>query len=288
MPLVSSLRRKIIDLLPDSLFLRFAYPRFIGRPLHLRHPRTLNEKTQWLKLHDRRPVYKIMADKYAAKKFVADRVGAEHVVPLLGVWNSFDEIDFASLPDQFVLKTTHDSGGVVLCDDKQTFNFKKARETLDASLARDYFLFGREWAYKSMPRRIIAEPMLPLVNGDLPDYKVFTFNGEAKLTFVATNRHRPGGVLMNFYDREWNALPCSRYHPRNPIETECPKNYPAMIRLAEEFGKDMPLLRTDFYLVDERVYIGELTIYPSSGFDRFDPESYDELFGSWLHLPCDR
>ena len=285
----AELHARIASLLPDSIYLRLVYPRIVGRPLHLRHPVTLNEKTNWLKIHDRRPVYRIMADKLKAKQFVADKAGSQFVVPLLGSWDKFDDIPFDSLPDRFVLKTNHDSGGVVICRDKATLDMDAARRKLEKSLARDYFRQFREWAYKGMPRKILAEEFLePPDGGELVDYKVFTFNGEAKLAFAATNRQGPGDVLMNFYDRDWNSIPVARLHARNPVETPKPAGWETMIRLAETFGKDMYLLRTDCYQVGDRVYVGELTIYPSGGIDPFDPESYDTLFGSWLKLPCDR
>lgn len=274
--------------LPDSVYLKILYRYGFGKTLNLRHPKTLNEKTHWLKLYDRRSIYPTMVDKFSAKDFVRINVGEKYVVPLLGVWNRFEDIDFAALPEQFVLKTTHDSGGVVICTDKANFDIPAAREKLKKSLANNYYWIYREWAYKHIRPRIMAEELLVSPNGtEIKDYKVFTFNGKVKLSFVATNRHGEGGVLMNFYDRDWNSIPVERLHPRNPLETPKPEGYDTMVRIAETIGKDMFLLRTDFYQIGTQVFVGELTIYPSGGFDWFKPEGYDELFGSWLKLPCD-
>lgn len=287
--LIATLRPKLAALLPDSVYLKLIFPGSVGYDLNLRHPRTLNEKTQWLKLHERKTIFKTMADKIAVRALISKEVGEEYLVPLLGVWNQVSEIQKEHLPSQFVLKTNHDSGGVVLCRDKASFDWLSAERKLNESLSRDYYKFFREWAYKGMPRKILAEQLLVHPQGgDLPDFKIFTFNGHARLSFVATNRHGPGGVRMNFYDRDWNPLPVTRVHPRSETEMPCPAGYNTMIRLAEHFGQFASLLRTDFYQVENRVYIGELTLYPGAGIERFDPPEYDMMFGSWLKLPCDR
>ena len=180
-------------IIPDALYLKLRYWKVFHKPLNLKNPQTFNEKLQWLKLYDRKPEYTCMVDKYKAKQYVAERIGQEYIIPTLGVWDSFDEIDFDALPDQFVLKCTHDSGGLVICQDKKTLDKEAARRRITASLQRNYFWANREWPYKNVKPRIIAEVyMQDTVTAELRDYKFFCFNGTAKLLFIATDRQTEG------------------------------------------------------------------------------------------------
>jgi hypothetical protein len=227
-----------------------------------------------------------MVDKYAAKKYLSDAVGAEYVIPTLGVWDTFQDIDFATLPDQFVLKSTHDSGGVVICNDKSKFDYAAAKRKIRKSMRTDYAMISCEWPYKNIPRRIIAEKFMVDDSGrELKDYKLICFNGKVKCSFTCSNRNKPGGLYVNFYDMDWNPMPFVRHYPRNPVEIAKPTCFDEMIRIAEVLSRDIPLVRIDFYQVQGRPYVGEITFYPGSGMEEFTPEEWDFTLGSWIELP---
>ena len=285
----SSLHHWVADMLPDSIYVTLAYKRITGKDLDLRHPITFNEKIQWLKIHDRKQEYVRMADKYLSKTFIAEIVGKEYVVPLLGGWNQVEEISEKDLPQRFVLKTNHDSGGIVICHDKSQLNWQEVRSKLSRSLAHNYYKNHREWVYKDIVRRIIAEPLLcPSDGSEVIDYKFLVFNGVVRAMFVATNRHKPGGAKFNYYDRGWNPIPVVQpHHLPNRVPPSKPRNFEKMIEISEKLSAGTYLLRVDFYEIDGRVYVGELTFYPDAGIEPFIPSSYEELFGSWIHLPCD-
>ncbi len=272
--------------LPDDLYLKLVFRDVMGKRLDLKNPQTFNEKLQWLKLYNRKPEYTIMVDKYEAKKYVADKIGSEYIIPTLGVWDRFEDIDFDSLPNQFVLKCTHDSGGVIICKDKQTFDKEAARKKIDHNLKRDFFYGGREWPYKNVKHRIIAEQyMVNSAAGDLCDYKFFCFGGVCKCFKVDFDRfveHR-----ANYYDAEKNILNfgekvCPPDYDRNII---MPENINAMQKLAEKLSSSIPFLRVDFYDVNGNIYFGELTFYPDSGFGNFTDEAWDHTLGQWIEIP---
>lgn len=274
------------DSLSDEDFLKKVFPKYMGYPLNLENPKTFSEKLQWLKLNYRNPIQIIMVDKYEAKHFIAKQVGEQYVIPTLAVWDSVEDIDIDALPNQFVLKTTHDSGGIVICKDKSTFDFEAAKAKLRASLRQDYSRIAREWAYQNVPRRIIAEEYISeLGNDDLLDYKMYSFHGEPKLTVVCSNRFSKTGTLMNFYDMDWNSMGIHFGHyPPLPTEFPKPDTYGEMLQVAAELSKACPFLRVDFYEIKGRLYIGELTLFPGAGFERFRPISRDYELGEWLHL----
>lgn len=256
------------------------------KPLNLQDPQTFNEKLQWLKLYDRRPEYTTMVDKYAVKKYVADKIGDQYIIPTLGVWNSFKEIDFTKLPNQFVLKCTHDSGGIVICRDKNHFDYKQAEKIISTYLKRKYYYCHREWPYKNVPPRIIAEQyMSEDGNIELNDYKMMCFNGKVKATFVCTNRFNGNGLNVTFYNTKWERLPFERHYPVSKVDIEKPKTYDEMVRLAERLSEKIPFVRADFYEIRGMVYFGELTFYPGSGLEEFSPEQWDKTIGEWLQLP---
>lgn len=282
-------RHQLAGLLPDSLYLKLVYKAIMGRKLDLTHPKTLNEKTQWLKLHDRDPKHITLVDKYAVREYVEKLIGKEYLIPLLGLWDRAEDIDFDILPNQFVLKPTHDSGSTIICTDKSTFDKVAAIKHLDKAIKRDFYKICREWPYKQVPRRIIAEAYIDDGNGSgLTDYKVFCFNGKAKCSFTGTGRFLPSGALMNYFDRDWNLMPLKRFHDNDPIVLPKPRTYEKMIAFAEKFAENEIFMRVDFYEVKEKLFFGEITLYPSGGYDKFEPESYDYLLGSWLKLPIDK
>ena len=271
--------------LPDDLFLKKEFKLRMGKKLNLDNPRTFNEKLQWLKIHNRKPEYTVMVDKYAAKQYVADRIGEEYIIPTLGVWNHFDDIDFDSLPNQFVLKCTHDSGGLAICKDKLTFDKEAAKKKIEHYLKRKYYYIHREWPYKNVQPRIIVEKyMSDDINKELNDYKLMCFNGKVKATFVCTNRFSENGLNVTFYDTDWNRLPFERHYPASKVEIEKPKTYDEMVKLAERLAENIPFVRVDFYEVKGKIYFGELTFFPGSGFEEFVPEKWDKTLGDWIEI----
>ena len=280
-------KHKILRLLPDKVFLQLLYwPRF-GKRLDLKHPKTYNEKLQWLKLYDRKPIYTTMVDKYAVKQYVAERIGEDYIIPTLGVWEKFDDIDFDTLPDQFVLKCTHDSGGLVICRSKKDLDIDAARNKIEKCLKRNYYWNGREWPYKNVKPRILAETyMEDTATKELRDYKFFCFNGEAKMMFLATDRHKGKEALkFDFYDMNFNRLPFERGYPSSNRAIEKPETFDEMRKLSEKLSQGIPHVRVDFYEVDGKNYFGELTFSPGNGVERFEPEEWDYTCGSWIKLP---
>ena len=274
------------DSLSDEEFLKKVFPKYMGYPLDLENPKTFSEKLQWLKVNYREPIQTVMVDKYEAKNFIAQRVGEQYIIRTLAVWDSVEDIDFDALPNQFVLKCTHDSGGIVICKDKSSLDREAAKAKLRASLKRDYSKIAREWAYQNVPRRIIAEKYISeLGNDDLLDYKMYSFHGEPKLTVVCSDRFSKTGTRMNFYDINWEPMGIHFGH-YPPLSTEFPKpaTYEEMKRLTAELSKDCPFLRVDFYEIKGRLYIGELTFFPGAGLEKFRPMTKDYELGEWLHL----
>lgn len=270
----------------DKKYLEKAFECIMGKGLDLDNPRTFNEKLQWLKLYDRKPEYTIMVDKYAVKKYVADIIGEEYIIPTLGVWNHFDEIDFDKLPNQFVLKCTHDSGGVVICQDKNKLDLKSAKKKIEKCLKRNYYWFSREWPYKNVRPRIIAEEyMEDSKYGSLTDYKFFCFNGKMKCLYISIGSHTTKQQLQ-FFDRNFNMLPIKRsdYLDFDKIP-EKPFHLDDMIALAEKLSRDIPHTRIDFYYIHNRIYFGEITFFTGSGFIPFNDKKWDYKLGRWLKLP---
>lgn len=276
----------VLNILSDVAFLKLTYKVNFGKKLDMINPTTFNEKLQWLKIYNRIASYRQMVDKYEAKEYVANIIGSEYIIPTLGVWDKFEDIDFESLPEQFVLKCTHDSGSVVICRDKKSFDYKKAKAKLDRGLKNDLFWYGREWPYKNLKRRIIAEKYMEDTNtAELRDYKFFCFNGVAKCYKVDFDRfieHKanyftPDGDLMKLGEEV-----CPPDFERN---ISAPANLEKMKEFAERLSAEQPFLRADFYVVNGKVYFGELTFYPASGFGKFIYEGNDELLDSWIKLP---
>lgn len=273
--------------LSSEEFLKRAYQIKMGKPLNLENPLTYTEKLQWLKLYDHRPEYSRMVDKYGVKQYVAELIGEEYVIPMLGVWERVEDIDFDALPQQFVLKTTHDSGGIVVCKDKRRLDIPAARKTLRHFLKRDYYEHKREWPYKNVKPRIIAEAYMEDSRyEELRDYKFFTFGGEPKVLYIAQGRGKGEPTVADFYDMEFNHLPFTIDHDMAPVPPEKPERFEEMKRLAAVLSQGTPQLRVDFYEVDGRVYFGEMTFFHCSGLDAFHPEEWDRTFGDWVTLPA--
>ncbi len=274
-------------LFSDKKFLKMKFRLEMGQKLDLENPKTFNEKLQWLKLYNRKPEYTTMVDKYAVKEYVASIIGKEHIIPTLGVWNSVDEIDWDSLPNQFVLKTTHGGGGggVAICKDKATFDRAKARKILQKSLDGDIYWNYREWPYKDVPKRIIAEQFMSNNGKDLEDYKIHCFNGEPKFILVCSNRYGKGAMVDDFYTPEWELMDVRRPgHPKSEKASKAPEQLKQMLELSIILSKDIPFLRTDFYIIQGKIYFGELTFFPASGMSKFEPNEWDYTFGNYLKL----
>ena len=288
--LASILKRVPFLFKDDELYLKLLFLFEMHYWPDLKHPKTFNEKLQWLKLHNRKPEFTTMVDKYAVKKYVADRIGEQYIIPTLGVWDSFDQIDFDSLPNQFVLKTTHGGGGlaVVICKDKKTFDKRRAKRILEKSLHSDIYMKYREWPYKDVPKRIIAEKYMVDESGtDLKDYKFFCFNGEPKYMLLVSGR-QAGKKRFDYFDLNWNHLPVHDVGcpgaERLPAK---PDNFEEMIFIAKKLSKGMTHVRVDLYNINCKIFFGELTFFDGSGLSVYDPREWDFKFGQFLKLPID-
>ncbi|MBR6622307.1 MAG: glycosyl transferase [Ruminococcus sp.] len=276
--------------IPSKDFISKMYKIKIGKKLNLAKPHTYTEKLQWLKLYDQRPEYTIMVDKCAAKEYVASKIGEQYIIPTIGIWNSPDEIDFSSLPEKFVIKCNHNSGlGMYICHDKNKMNISKVKRDLKKGMAQDYYLTGREWPYKNVKRRIIAEKyMEDSTYKELRDYKFFTFNGVPKILYITQGRGADGATVADFFDMDFNHLPLTIDHDMAETPPDKPECFDEMKRLAAILSEGTPQLRVDFYEVDRKVYFGEMTFFHCSGFEAFHPNEWDKIFGEWVTLPAKR
>lgn len=270
----------------DRLYIKWDYFAGMRRFPNLRHPKTYNEKLQWLKLNNRHEEYTKLVDKYEVKPYIASLIGEEHIIPTLGVWDRFEDINFDTLPKQFVLKTTHDSGGVAVIKDKNNMDMKAVRKKLNKSLKRDFYLLHREYPYKNVKPRIIAEQFMVDESGtELKDYKFFCFDGIVKFLFVATDR--AFDVRFDFFDSEFNHLPFKQGHPWATKKIQKPENFESMKHIAEILSKGMPHVRVDLYNINGQIYFGEMTFFHFAGKVPFEPAEWDEKIGTWLKLPID-
>lgn len=280
---------RLLKWMSSETFLKKAFRYSMGRELNLDNPVTYTEKLQWLKLYDHRPEYTRMVDKYGVKQYVAERLGEEHVIPVLGVWERAEDIDFDALPQRFVLKTTHDSGGIVVCKDKSKLDIEAARKRMKFFLKRDYYEHKREWPYKDVKPRIMAEQyMEDTRQGELRDYKFFTFGGEPKVLYIAQGRGKGGETVADFFDMDFNHLPFTIDHDMADVPPEKPVRFEEMKRMAALLSQGTPQLRVDFYEVDGQIYFGEMTFFHCSGLNPFHPEEWDRIFGDWVTLPPKR
>lgn len=274
----------------DEKFLKKLFRVRMGKELNIENPQTFSEKLQWLKIHNRHDLQTKMVDKVEAKKYVAELIGEEYIIPTLAVYDTPDQIDFESLPNQFVLKCTHDSGGVVVCKDKSTLNKDEVRAKFGKWLKTNYFYQNREWPYKNVKPRIIAEQYMEDESGyELKDYKWFCFNGEPKALFIAADRGLENEeTKFDFYDMDFNHLPFTNGHPNASKLPRKPKGFDKMKELAAKLSVGEPHVRVDFYDINGCVYFGELTFYHWSGMVPFEPKEWDYIFGSWIKLPYNK
>lgn len=280
-------RRGLYDHLSDEEFLKKRYKNFFGRELNLHQPKTLCEKIQWLKLYNRKPEYTMMVDKYEAKKYVAEIIGEEHIIQTYGIYDHFDEIDFSSLPDQFILKCTHNSGGFVVCEDKSKFNIKEAQKILDKGLKKNYYLNTREWAYKDVKPRIIAEKyMESLGKPNSTEYKVTCFDG--KVGFVTICKGVPHTKYEqrtnDHFDKDFNYLPFWVNYKHATVRPDKPSEWDELINICEKLSKNIPYVRIDTYIIEGVIYFGEITFYTWAGFMNFNPPEWDLKLGNMVKL----
>ncbi len=278
--------RGLLNWLPDKAYLSALWLCYFHKRLDWKNPRSFNEKIQWLKVFDKNPLYPALVDKLAVRDYIKDAIGENYLIPLAGgPWNSFDEIDFDRLPPQFVLKCTHDSGGVVICRDRANFDRAQAKERIEKSLKKNYSSGGREWPYREVQPRIIAEAYMQNAAGtELVDYKFMMFGGVLRCSFVCSNRFAGSKLNVTFFDPHWNRLPFERHYHADPSELPRPACYEEMQRIAARLSEGLPFARVDLYEIDGRVYCGEITLYPGSGLETFQPEEWDYKLGEWLDL----
>lgn len=272
----------------DKSFIKKIYKKRLGKKINLSNPKTFCEKQNWLKLYDRKPIYTVMADKYLARNFVAERIGEEYLVPLLGVWDSADEIDFSSLPDKFVLKCNHNSD-VVICTDRSTFNEDDTRNNLSQQLKIDFYKHKREWPYKNIPRKIICEKFMENNDGSPPiEYKVFCFNGVPKYVLVISGRFSGNEPTMDTYTINWEHTDLINGGPLAGDVYEKPVCFDELYEFSKSLSANTPFLRVDFNYWNQKLYFGELTIYDSAGLEKYQPEEWDYRLGELIELPPKR
>lgn len=269
--------------IPDDEYCKVLYKARFGEEINLDNPKTYNEKIQWLKLYDRNPLYTTMADKIAAREYVSSKIGSEYVVPMYGAWDYFDEIDFDQLPNEFVLKCNHDCGSFVVCKDKNTFDFERAKQKLENALTLNFYLHRREWVYKDIKPQILAEKYMGFIE---EDYRFVVFNGEVKFFYCGLDWAEPTRKKFNIYLPDLTYIPVRHSYPTNPnYNLKKPKHFAEMMEVSIKLAERLPLLRVDLWQQQGQVYVNELTFYQSAGFGIFDPEEWDEIIGSWLVLP---
>ena len=275
------------DKVPDEEFLKRNFKLVMGKELDLENPKTFNEKLQWLKLYDRKPEYTMMADKYAVRKYIAEKLGEEYLIPLLGVWDNPDDIDFDKLPNKFVLKCTHNSGlGMCICKDKSKLDIKKTKKNLKRGLNQNYYLLGREWPYKNIPRKIIAEAyMEDIETEELRDYKFFCFNGYVENVMVCIERNIAEPKFY-FFNKEWDLLRINKRGKSAPkgFTILKPKGLEAMFKVASELSKGLAFARIDLYYCNGRIYFGEITFFPDSGLDQNLLPETDKYLGKLINI----
>ncbi len=271
------------SVLPDKKHIEKVYFQRTGKELNLKNPKTFNEKCNWLKLYDRKPVYTIMADKYLARQYINERIGNSYLIPLLGVWENADDIDFDSLPEKFVIKCNHDNG-VIICRDKKNLDFEEVRDNLNSRLKRNYYKKNREWPYKNIPRKIICEQLLENSNGDsLLEYNVFCFNGVPKF-FKVGSVLSDGTLAKDFYDINWNHLDMTTGASAGDVFPK-PTQYNKLLEIAEKLSEGTTHVRVDFYDCNGKLYNGEMTFFSNGGHMKFNPEKWDSIWGDCLTLP---
>jgi len=282
-------KRGFLKSVPDELYIKLFYRGATGEVLNLKSPVTYNEKIQWLKLYDRNPLYTKLVDKYKVREYIANTIGDEYLIPLHGVWNDFNEIDFDILPNQFVLKCTHDSGGIVICKDKSLFNIDEARKKINKSLKRNFYYYTREWPYKNVKPRIICESYIDQDDGEeLRDYRFFCFDGKPKFIAVDFSITDKSKTRRNLYDLDWNLLDAEISYPKEEnIKVNKPKKLNKMIELSQILASNFPHARVDLYYIHNQIFFGEITFFHQNGIGTISPKDFNVQMGKWIKIPPD-
>ena len=274
-------------MLSDKTYLKIMYFYHMKKRLNFENVTTFNEKLQWLKLHDRKEIYTTMVDKYEVKKYVADLIGGEYVVPTYGIYESYNEIDFDVLPNQFVLKVTHYGGsrGVFIIKDKNTINYSNIENEIEKLLKENLYNYSREWPYKNVKPRIIIEKYMKNEDEEeLKDYKLFCFNGKPKIILVCSERFSSSNMCETWFDEDWNLMDIIEGNHRVDKNIKHPQSFKKMKYLASQLSKNIPFVRIDFYEVNSKIYFGEMTFFPASGFEKFEPKEWDKKLGEMIDL----
>lgn len=279
-------RRGFYTSMPDEKYLKRVFKSLTGRTLDIDNPITFNEKIQWLKIHDRNPQHTIMVDKYKVREYVKQVLGENYLIPLLGVWDSPNDIDFNSLPNQFVLKCNHNSGkGMCICTNKKELNIKKVKKDLEKGLKENYYYLGREWPYKDVQKKIIAEQyIIDPESNDLKDYKFYCFDGSVKFVMINSDRNSTDNTKADYFDRDFNWLDFKWGYEHAKTKPKKPYNYDKMIEIAEKLSSNIKHVRIDLYSLPDRIYFGEITFFDGSGFDIIEPIEWDYKIGNWINI----
>ena len=285
--MMTAIKNSIKKIIPDKVYLEILYKRIFGKKLNLKNPQTFNEKLQWLKLYDRKDIYTTMVDKYEVKKYISNIIGDEYIIPTIGIYNKFDDIDFEQLPNKFVIKCTHDSGSTIICKNKNEFDIEKNKVKINKFLKTNFYYNSREWPYKNVKPRIIIEKYMEDDNvGDIIDYKIYSFNGKCNYVMVCTDR-MIGETKFLFYDKNWilqKDMTKDGLKYGDSINIDKPQNLDKMFELASKLSENIPFVRVDFYEVNSKIYFGELTFFPSAGFDAKRLKKTDDIFSSLINL----
>ena len=281
--------RKMLNWLPDKAFLKAAFRARFGRKLNLNKPETFNEKMQWMKLYNRKPEYTMMVDKYLVRNYVREKIGEKYLIPLLGVWDDSDKIDFDKLPMQFVLKCNHNSGlGMCICKNKNNLDINQVKNELRKGMEQDYYLTGREWPYKNVPRRIIAEKYMVDESGyELKDYKYYCFDGKVKIVMINSDRMSSEKTKANYFDENYQQLDFVWGYDHAKIPPAKPEKFEEMKCLKKKLSEGIPHVRIDFYQTPNGIFFGEMTFFDGCGFDPIEPIEWDYKIGSWIKLPME-
>ena len=287
--LLKELYTDLFKWMPDRAYISMSYLIKTHSFMHWSNPVSFSEKLQWLKVNNRNPIYSKLVDKYEVKEFISETIGQQYAIPTLAVWNNVEEIDFNLLPQAFVLKCTHDSGSVIICKNKEFFDYEQAKKKLNHHLKRNLYYLSREWPYKNVIPRIIAEPLLQTEDGTpISDYKIFCFNGEPKIVYVTFGRGSEEKMKINYYDLSWNKLNLRHLNYDNYQGSFTPpESFANMLYLARELSKGFTFIRIDFYDIDGKIYVGEMTFYPDGGwgFHKSTPRSMDIQLGNMIDIP---
>ena len=277
--------RRFFNWVPDKYFIKIQYRIARKKKLDFNNVQTLNEKLQWLKLYNRNPEFTKMVDKIAVKEYVSNMIGEQYIIPTLGVWENFEDIPFEELPDQFVLKCNHDSGGLVVCKDKSKLNIKEARKKINKSLKRNFYNGTREWPYKNVKPLIFCEKYMVDESGyELKDYKFYCFDGKVKFLMVSSDRQSSKETCAAYFDENFVPLDFTWGYKQPEVLPSKPKDFDEMISLAEKLSRGMVHVRIDLYNTLSGIYFGEITFYDGSGLDPIIPSEWDEKLGSYICL----